>query len=225
MPSYALSAFSPADSGPTRASTRILAGPSGATLASPGQASSEEAARWESLVARMRTRDTAAFETAMNLTRDTGWRLACQELGDPHLAQDALQEAYLVVFTRIHTLREPAAFRGWFLRIVVNQCRNARRSRREDPVAEPPEAPAARDCVDTRRSPAFDDEVTRRLAVSSALRSLTPLERTSILLRDYLQLSYQEMAEALSVPLGTVKSRLNEARKQLVRRLKGADVR
>src|SRR5579871_4755356 len=59
----------------------------------------EAAVQWEALVARMRENDTVAFETALKLTRDAAWRLASHMLGDAHLAQDVLQDAYVVVFT------------------------------------------------------------------------------------------------------------------------------
>jgi RNA polymerase sigma-70 factor, ECF subfamily len=202
---------------PLEASVVVQSPPASRTVPrSEAAARSEEGARWEALVARMQARDTAAFESAMQLTREAGWRLAFQMVGDAHLAQDILQDAYLVVFTRLDTLRDPAVFRSWFLRIVCNQCRNTiRRKQRETPVEDVPEAGGR----------GFEERVTNRLAVSKALADLTALERTSVLLRDYLQLSYQEIADVLRVPLGTVKSRLNEARKQLLRRLKGADAR
>lgn len=161
-----------------------------------------EPCMWTQLVARMQASDTAAFETVMSLTQDAGWRLACQMLKDPHQAQDVVQEAYIVVFTRLHTLREPAAFRGWFLRIVLNLCRNARRSRDRAPMVAEPEI-----LSDVASSgSAFEERVTQGISISNAMDTLTPLERSSILLR---------------VPLGTVKSRINAARRQLVRRLRG----
>ena len=181
----------------------------------PADAQSERAALWTDLVSRMRTQEAAAFETALNLTRDAAWRLACHLLGgDAHLAQDILQEAYIVVFTRLHTLKDPTRFRSWLLGIVLNQCRNARRSQKRVSSKAPEEMPET-------PSGAFEESLTRRLSVSEALQGMTFVERSAVLLRDYLQLSYQEMASALGVPLGTVKSRLFEARKQLQRRLEG----
>lgn len=183
------------------------------TMAIPNATPRAEAdTLWETLVARMQANDPAAFETALNLTRDSAWRLAVRMLGDPHLAQDVLQDAYVVQVTRIHSLRDPRAFRSWFLNIVLNTCRGALRHRQRHPLADPATEPAGA---------AFEEQVTRQMAVSKALDDLTPIERSVVLLRDYLQLSYHEMADVLRVPLGTVKSRLNEARKQLMRRLKG----
>jgi len=172
---------------------------------------------WEALVERARASDTAAFETVIGLTRDAGWRLACQHLHDEHQAQDVLQEAYIVVFTRIDTLRDARAFRSWFLRIVLNLCRNARRSQGRAPLlgreGDLPETAAT--------TAGFEERVATDMELNQAMTGLTQLERSSILLRDYLQLSYQEMAEVLRIPLGTVKSRLNAARRNLLRRLKG----
>ena len=167
---------------------------------------------WDGLVARMRQNDPTAFETAITLTREPAWRLACQMLGDPHLAQDVLQDAWVVVMTRLDNLQKPSAFKSWFLQIVLNTCRGAVKQRQRRPVAEPTSEPAA---------PGFEEPVARVDEVKRALVRLSPKERSAVLLRDYLQLTYEEMASVLAVPLGTVKSRLNQARRQLLHLLKG----
>jgi len=192
---------------------------------SPGRAVVEavspphDCSTWGDLVARVRAADAVAFETVVGMLREPGWRLACQMIGDAHQAQDVLQEAFLVLYQRIHTLREPSALRAWFLRIVLNLCRNARRTRTRGPV---PVDDAALSQA-SQPSSGFEERLASQMSVAAAMDTLTPLERAAILLRDYLQLSYQEMAEVLDVPLGTVKSRLSQARASLVRRLKGAD--
>jgi len=175
---------------------------------------------WAHLVERIKAEDPAAFEAVIDLVRDAGWRLACQHLNDAHQAQDVLQEAYIVVFTRIHTLREPTSFRSWFLRIVVNLCRNARRAKGRRPLLSAEDALPEPLLADTDR---FEERIDSDLSMRQALTGLSDLERTSILLRDYLQLSYQEMADILRVPLGTVKSRLNAARKHLLKCLRGGE--
>ncbi len=186
----------------------------GAALAAAASASAgaDDSGTWEPLVDRMLAADATAFETAIRLTQGAAWRLACQQLGDAELAQDVLQEAYLTAFSDLAKLRKKAAFRPWLLRIVLNRCRNARRARERLPGPLPDEVGGAR---------GFEEGLASKLDVSAAVQQLSAVERSAVLLRDYLHLRYDEMAQILDVPLGTVKSRLNQARRQLYKLLGG----
>jgi len=81
-------------------------------------------------VERARDGDLDAFGSVVRLTQRMAYVLACNVLRDPAQAQDAVQEAYLVAFRRLADLDEPAAFPGWFRRIVITASLNTRRARR-----------------------------------------------------------------------------------------------
>lgn len=172
------------------------------------------------LIERLRLRDTSAFEPFIKKTESLGFRLAYQILGDYHLAQDVLQEAYLVVFRKIHTLKDPGAFRSWFCRIVINLGIDSLRGKIR---------PVFLDAQDDAELAMLTHEVpfTERTLTMEDLRRalirLSPRERTALILRDYLGFAYEEMAKTLDIPLGTVKSRLAEARRKLAGILSGKE--
>lgn len=133
--------------------------------------------------------------------------------GSKASAEDAVQEAFLQVLRNIAGLRDPALFRSWFYRIVVNAAkrlsRNAYRSLpldleeydKPDPGAIAPEEAV------------LGAEEVRLLWV--AIAQLDEAHRVPVVLRYFNKLSEQEIAEALGIPTGTVKSRLHAARKVL----------
>lgn len=131
-------------------------------------------------------------------------------------AEDAVQEAFVQVLRTIGSLRDLGAFRPWFYRILVNAAkRSTRRAWRILPLAQPQE-----ERTDLGPSP---DEVAIGLEesaqVRAALASLPESQREILVLRYYTDLSEAEIAEALGVPAGTVKSRLHRAREALAARL------
>jgi len=170
-----------------------------------------------SLIERVRRRDVTAFEPFIKKTETLGFRIAWHVLGDYHLAQDVLQEAYLKVFKKIGTLREPAAFRAWFARIITNLAIEQQRKTEKTVSLD---AASFLEQVQAASEPAFADRCVRMEDLRRALARLTPRERTALILRDYLCFTYQEMETALEIPLGTVKSRLAQAREKLARLLR-----
>ena len=112
---------------------------------------------------------------------------------------DAMQESLVIVLRNLPTLREPAALRAWVRRIAVRQALRQVGHDREVLVAEVPDVPRIAD-LDT----AMD--------VRATLAALTPPQRALLVLRDLEDLSEREVADALGVELGTVKSGLHRAR-------------
>jgi RNA polymerase sigma-70 factor (ECF subfamily) len=162
------------------------------------------------LIARVKEHDGAAFELLIAQTQKKAFGLAWHIVGDYHRAEDLLQEAYLRVFRNIHTLRSPGAFKAWLAQIITNLAKDSFSSRKfqeirydELPEQSAPDSPA-------------DGALLAREDVREALSNLSMIERTTLILREYYELSYEELAQVLRIPLGTVKSRLNEARKKLV---------
>lgn len=171
--------------------------------------------------ARARPGDVAAF---LGLVREheVGLRrLAFRLLEDRERAADALQEAYLRAFRALPRYRGEAALRTWVYRITYNVCIDE--LRRGGPLTVPLSDAAGCAAV---AEPAAATEPHQELA--DALRTLSPVERATVLLVDAEGLSYAEAADVLGVPVGTVASRLSHARGVLRRVLadpKGASSR
>lgn len=157
--------------------------------------------------------DPEAF-IALLKTYDQSLRgLAYRLLGDPDRMEDALQEAYLKAYRGLPTFRGKATLGTWLYRIVYNTCIDELRRGRA--------APGSLDDVFGHADPAPDPA---ELAVASrdlgfALASLTPEERAAVLLVDSEGFGYDEAAEVLSIPTGTLASRLHRARQTLRRAL------
>ncbi|MGE0879397.1 MAG: RNA polymerase sigma factor [Acidimicrobiia bacterium] len=149
------------------------------------------------------------------------YRLALSVLGDPVLAEDVVQETMLKAWQGLAGFRGESSLRTWVLRIAHNVAVTYGRKRRDHPS----DPTVMVDIVDHRASSDVEREVTGRLGVDalwSALNSLDELSRTVLVLREVEHLSYEEIAEMLSLPLPTVKTRLFRARRQLGTQLGGA---
>ena len=117
--------------------------------------------------------------------------------------EDAAQDALVAVCRNIHALRDPAALRGWVRRIAVREAiRVARQARREPPIDTGVVAPDI---------PRFGDDATA-VEIRAVLDGLAPEHRAVLVLRHVDDMTEEEMSDALGVPAGTVKSRLNRAR-------------
>jgi RNA polymerase sigma-70 factor (ECF subfamily) len=142
--------------------------------------------------------------------------LATQILGNPDDAADAVQDALTTALSR------PGAYdaakgplKPWFLRVVRNRCIDQLRRRRPGSVP-------VDELADTGNTPEQALQVTQRDdGLHRALAELTTEQRQVIVLRDYLDLSYAEIADVLRVAQGTVMSRLHRARLALREVLQG----
>lgn len=155
------------------------------------------------LVIRAQRGDEAAFAT---ITQEIYVRLrstAFRILRDPYLAEDATQQALIGIWRKLPRLREPARFDAWSYRFLVNACADeARRSRRSLPdlsISREPIAPDVFGVVNDR------DQLER------GFRSLSVDQRAVIVLRHFLDLTLEDTADALGIPVGTVNSRLSRA--------------
>jgi RNA polymerase sigma-70 factor (ECF subfamily) len=158
-------------------------------------------------------------------------RLAARLLGDTDAALDAAQEAFVKAWRALPRFQGEARFSTWLVRIVINQCRNDLRRRRTVKHTRPLslDAPAALsdgvvgDSVAAAGPAPFDvargREVERSL--EAALGRLDAEAREVVWLRDAEDLSYEDIAEILDVPVGTVRSRLHRARAELRRHMSG----
>jgi RNA polymerase sigma-70 factor (ECF subfamily) len=126
----------------------------------------------------------------------------------PNLLEDALQESYLVVFSKIDQVREPAAFKSWSCRIVLHICYQLK-SRH----------PAFEELPDIGAQASESDQIVASVALRQGLARLNRNDRDILILREMLNLSYEEIAETLKLSGGTVRSRLHKARHRLAQRL------
>ena len=172
------------------------------------------------LIRRCQAGDVAAFEPLVEKYRQRVWRLAYQVLRDREEAWDCAQEAFVRAYSSLSSFRGQSAFYTWLFRITVNVATDRHRSRGARTRAlggEPiPEEEWERTAIDTERGP---DETAvqteQRERIRAALDSLPLKARTIIMLSDVEGLSYKEIAEVLNCPIGTVMSRLHNARKRL----------
>jgi RNA polymerase sigma-70 factor (ECF subfamily) len=144
------------------------------------------------------------------------YRLAGFILGDACEAQDAIQDSLVKAWRNWSSLRNPDAFGAWFERIVVNQCRDRLRRHRTLRMVD----------LDAAGDVAGDDEFRSMLVqdqVAAAVSRLSPDQRIVIALRFWHDLTLEQVAERLDLPLGTVKSRLHYSLKALRHELEGMD--
>lgn len=162
------------------------------------------------LVARCQAGDHAAFSELFARYKDRAFRLAYAILGDPALADDATQEAFIQAFRALRNVRPGAPFGPWFLAILGKRARRlaVRRHRwRWLPLVSAGGVP------DQRAASALD--AVEGLQVWAAVRQLPVDLRVVVGLRYVLDMGEAEMAAVLGLPAGTVKSRLHRARKRL----------
>jgi RNA polymerase sigma-70 factor (ECF subfamily) len=171
------------------------------------------------LVALARTGDRAAFGRLIEDHLSAARRLALAAVGQPMDADEAVQEASVAAWTRLDGLNDPAAFRGWYMRIVWRKAIDRRRSVRSwfdrfgtsTTDDEQPMQFAASD-------PSPDTQLMSRelaLAITQVVRALPKKLRDPFLMAASGDHRYEEIALLLSIPVGTVKWRISEARRMI----------
>jgi RNA polymerase sigma-70 factor (ECF subfamily) len=152
------------------------------------------------LIARVLEDDHQAFEELMEQSHLLVRKVAAPLVPDS-VIDDVVQETYLQVYRKLHHLREPQAFLGWLSRITINMCSQWRRKARPTNELKPEHA--------------VSEPESTRVDFRAALRQLTSKERNTVILREHIGLSYEEISRAINIPIGTVRSRLAKARKKL----------
>jgi RNA polymerase sigma-70 factor (ECF subfamily) len=185
----------------------------------------------DGLIELCRRGDTQAFARLVGLHERMVYNLATRLLGDPEEAKDLAQEVFLQVYRTIGRFEGRSSLKTWIYRIVVNQCHNRRRwwRRRRRAQMRPIEDLSAREQArlaevngecDPLQGVARRERATR---VQAALDAIAFDHRAVLVLREVDGLSCEEIAQTLSLPVGTVKSRLSRGREALRHRLLGAD--
>jgi RNA polymerase sigma-70 factor (ECF subfamily) len=161
-----------------------------------------------------RQRD-AAFLALADEHLDRAYRLARAILRDPIEAQDATHDAFVRAWRKWDTLRDHRRFEPWFDRILVNTCRNRLRARRTWPTD-----------ISAEVALATGDPVGHaedRQVIGAAIAELSPDHQVVVALRFYLDLTADDIATRLGIPVGTVRSRLHYALQRLHDLLEAAE--
>lgn len=178
----------------------------------PPEAPAAETSPLEGVVRRIQGGEREAFETLMALTEKQILAVAWRILGDRDLARDAAQEAYLRIYRSLDRYRLGEGFHAWMYRIAANVCYDLAKKRgprmlpAEDLGHEHAHSGHAEEALLLRQ---------RRALLQQSLQSLTPAERSALVLRDLQGLSTEETARALGVRPVTVRSQVAAARSKV----------
>jgi len=176
----------------------------------------------DALIERCLRGDQAAWETIVRQHWRRVFNVAYKFVGRHDLAEDLTQDVFLKVFRSLSTFDRRANFQTWLISVSRNLCidhyRSVRKERetidrdvRTDDLAPASPAPSALATLERR-------DLAEQLR--EALQHLPDTLRAAVVMRDIQELSYQEIAERLSLPEGTVKSRINRGRHELARQIR-----
>ncbi len=177
----------------------------------------------QELIAECLQGQTHAFGDLVTRYQNRLYNTLVTVLGSVDDAHDVAQEAFVSAFQKLHTFRGRSAFYSWLFRIALNSAASQKRklsrvgasieATREGSGVEPVDRhPASR--------PEHALETTeRQAAVRAALSELAEEFRTALVLKEMEDLSYEEIAEIVGCPIGTVRSRIHRARSELREKL------
>jgi len=177
----------------------------------------------EHMVERALSGDPEAFGEIVRRWERRIFALAFGMLGREEDARDATQETFLAAFRNLRGFRGEAKVSSWLHRIAINQCITRQRRakvRGETALEDESEKNAAAFALPMEASPARTaEQVERSAAVRRAVCALPADLRQVVIMKEFEELTFQEISDALTLPLSTVKSRLYTALRQLEMRL------
>lgn len=183
----------------------------------------ETATSDEQIVHRALTGDAEAFGEIVQRWERRIFALTYGILGREEDARDATQETFLAAFRNLRGFRGEAKVSSWLHRIAVNQCITRKRRakvRSEGALDDEEERDASRFAAGETYSPARVVECSERIAAVRLAVSALPIElRQVVVMKEFEELTFREIAEVLDLPVSTVKSRLYTALRQLQMRL------
>ena|SRR5688572_18208262 len=175
----------------------------------------------DALIERCLGGDQDAWEEIVRLYRRKVFNIAYKFVGRHDQAEDLTQDVFLKLYKSLDTFDRRANFQTWLVSVSRNLCIDHYRSVRKEretinrdvsPDDLAPASPGVR--ADTRL-----EQRDRARMLREALDRLAPALRTAVMLRDIQELTYQEIADKLQLPEGTVKSRINRGRTELARQI------
>lgn len=175
----------------------------------------------EDLVLRVQRGDKAAFDLLVIKYQHKIIQLVNRYVKDPSEAQDVAQEAFIKAYRALGNFRGDSAFYTWLYRIAINTAKNylVSRSRRSSDYhvdiqdAEALENAPQLQGMETPERLLLNQEIID--TIKTAIETLPEEMRTAIMLREFEGMSYEEIAEAMDCPVGTVRSRLFRAREAI----------
>jgi RNA polymerase sigma-70 factor (ECF subfamily) len=188
----------------------------------PPDPSATQPAPVDQLIERCLQGDQAAWEAIVRQHWRKVFNVAYKFVGKHDEAEDLTQEIFLKLFKSLDTFDRRANFQTWLISVSRNLCIDHYRSVRKERET------IDRDVDAGELSPASSDtgpyaaleHSDRRALLRHALDTLAPTLRSAVMLRDIHELSYQDIAERLGLPEGTVKSRINRGRLELARQIR-----
>lgn len=189
----------------------------------PDQRKHEEAA----LIERALQGDEQAYAEILKRYRGHLYSLIYKMVRNREEAEDLVQEAFIKAFRALGSFNENFAFSTWLYKIAVNNCIDYLRKKRlqtysyDKPVSVK-DSEVKRQYADPGLTPEkqlLSEEKSR--IINQAIDSLPPKYRTVIILRHREEMAYEDIAQQLNLPLGTVKARIFRAREMLKKKLKG----
>lgn len=182
------------------------------------EAAAQEAERDATLVERLKEGDSKALDQLFRRHRDAAYGIAFRLVGSREDALDVVQESFIHVMRGIQAFRGQSSFRTWLYRIVTHAALDYRRWRSHR-QAESLDALAALEPAATGPShPAPQEEAAERdlrKAIDEALANISEKNRAALVLYGLEGMSYREVADVLSISVGTVMSRIFNARQRL----------
>jgi RNA polymerase sigma-70 factor, ECF subfamily len=173
----------------------------------------------QALVAAARGGDVRAFNQLVETYQTMAFNVACRLVRDEDAAADATQQAFLSAFHGLDQFRG-GSFKAWILRIVTNACYDQLRLKQrrptsslDDMLVDPDHSATLLDPAETPEEYVIRQDLDR--LIQNGLATLPTDQRATLVMSDVQGLSYEEIAEATQVSLGTVKSRLSRGRARL----------
>ena len=171
------------------------------------------------LLVKARAGDQRAFAELVTMHRTHVWAVCLNIVGNQADAEDAMQDTLIAAWQNLSKFRGEAKFSTWLHRVAANAALAVIRKRK-----------AKTDIVDFNDTehpilveddaPAFDDQLAIRDQLRMALAEIPEDFRTALVLREFGDMTYEQIAEHQGIPVQTVRSRLNRARKQLSERIR-----
>lgn len=175
----------------------------------------------QQLVARVQKGDSRAFDLLVLKYQHKIFGLISRYVNDPDEVQDVAQEAFIKAYRALPRFRGDSAFYTWLYRIAINTAKNYLVSRSRRPPgsdvevndAEHYESGGALRDIETPESALFGEEL--KVVVERAISNLPEDLRTAVTLREFDGLSYEDIAQIMDCPVGTVRSRIFRAREAI----------
>lgn len=170
----------------------------------------------EDLVQASKLGDKNAYCVLVERFQQRLYNSMIQVVGSHDEAEDVVQDAFIQAFVKLHTFQGNSKFFTWLYRIAFNNALSRQRKKRVDLSIEQSRELSGTDPLDRNEAP--DEPMMREERVSlvhQALNMLSEEHRSILVLREMEEMSYEDIAEILSINIGTVRSRLSRARNQL----------